>query len=206
LKKVDIAGKLASPGAGQPQPVAARQKVSAFQDGRQIRAMIGVKMRNADEIEVFEPRPGLTVAQIGAAAGVDENAGMAVDPHDGARRSTRVIRNWPARTQQLERDAAGGTARNRRVLGMAGSGQGQRGRQRKQAKGLGHHCDPCGGVAGPCWEPRAWQRRDRLMTKTAPALQRIATMVSIGLRDRSAVKLVAFGEIPGGSHGSDAMR
>ena len=64
-----------------------------------------MEMADCDVIEVFELRTGLTEAEEGTPADVDENAGLAIEPNEIRRRCTRIICNRAARAEYLQRDA-----------------------------------------------------------------------------------------------------
>jgi hypothetical protein len=71
-------------------------EVAGFQQRREVRRVVRVKVAQADEIERLEPGAGLAEAQECAAPGVDQGQRRPLDPDQVRSRGTGVVRDGPA--------------------------------------------------------------------------------------------------------------
>ena len=64
----------------QIQRIAALEEVGPLEQGGQVSHMVGVKVGDADKIDLFELGPRLAEAQVDAATGIDQDAGFPLPP------------------------------------------------------------------------------------------------------------------------------
>jgi len=113
---VDAAGRIEHPAhelcdrrevraAARPEDVKrsfAFDEVSTFQQRGKIGNVIGMHVGDGDRIEVLEPRTRLGEPEKHAAAGVNQEARLAIEPHKVARTRPCVVRNGTTRAEDLD--------------------------------------------------------------------------------------------------------